>query len=257
MQDQARSERAGRLADHLAAWISDQVRGRGAKGAVVGLSGGIDSAVVAALCARGLGAGSVWTLGMPIRSAPEDLEDALAVAECLGVPVRVVELGAAYDAMLAALGPEVAANRMAAANVRPRLRMTTLYAEAATRGALVVGTGNRDELAVGYFTKYGDGGVDLLPLAQVTKGEVRDLARVLGLPQRVLDRPPTAGLWQGQTDEAELGFTYADLDRYLLTGEGSPELREAVEARRRAASHKLEMPPAAPNLPDPVRLGGA
>jgi NAD+ synthase len=240
--------RAERLAAHLALWLAQELQARGARVAVVGLSGGIDSAVVAALCARAVGATRVRTLAMPIHSAPEDTEDALLVARTLGVGLRVVDLTGAFEAMLAALGHEVATHRLAAANLRPRLRMASLYAEAAVHGGLVVGTGNRDELEVGYFTKYGDGGVDLLPLGNVTKGEVRALGRTLGIPQRILDRPPTAGLWQGQTDEGELGFTYADLDRYLLTGEASQALRDLVEARRRASAHKLAMPPVAPPL---------
>ncbi len=240
-----------RLAAHLSRWLADEFRSRQARAAVVNLSGGIDSAVVCALCVRALGPGSVFTLAVPIHSAPEDAEDALRVARAFGVEIRVVDLSAVADALLAALGPTVATQRLAAANIRPRLRMVALYAEAASRGALVVGTGNRDELAVGYFTKYGDGGVDLLPLGNATKGEVRALGRALGVPQRILDRVPTAGLWQGQTDEGELGFTYDDLDRYLLTGEGAPALRERVEALRRAARHKLAMPPMAPPLPAP------
>jgi len=238
-------------AAHLAAWLTEQVRSRGGACAVVALSGGIDSAVVAALCARGLGPSAVRTLALPIHSLPEDTEDALLVARTLGVAVRVIELERAYEAMLDALGADVRGHALAAANVRPRLRMTALYAEAASHGGIVVGTGNRDELTVGYFTKYGDGGVDLLPLGNLTKGGVRAVARVLGVPQRILDRTPTAGLWRGQTDEAELGFTYADLDRYLTTGEASDVLRQMVDERRRAHAHKLEMPPIAP-LPDGI-----
>jgi NAD+ synthase len=245
-----------RLAAHLSLWLSDEFRRRGVRAAVLNLSGGIDSAVACALCVRALGRDSVFTLAVPIHSAPDDREDALLVARTLGVAIRVVDLTAVYDAMVAALGPEIAGHRLASANIRPRLRMTALYAEAAVRGALVVGTGNRDELAVGYFTKYGDGGVDLLPLGSCTKGEVWELGRVLGIPQRVIDRVPTAGLWQGQTDEGELGFTYADLDRYLLTGEATDALRDRVEALGRAARHKLEMPPLAPPLPALRRTAG-
>lgn len=249
------TQRAERMAAHLALWIATEVHRRGARAAVVGLSGGIDSAVVAGLCVRALGPAAVEALAMPIHSPPEDGEDAALVATTLGVSLKVVDLSGPYEAMLAALGPEVAAHRLAAANLRPRLRMATLYAHAALRGALVVGTGNRDELTIGYFTKYGDGGVDLLPIGNLTKGEVRAVARVLGIPQRILDRPPTAGLWRGQTDEGELGFTYEELDRYLLTGEASDALREMVEARRRAAQHKLEMPPLPPPLPEVAEAG--
>jgi NAD+ synthase len=238
-----------RLAAHLSRWLGEEFRARTARAAVVNLSGGIDSAVTCALCVRAVGRENVSTLAVPIHSAPEDTEDALLVARTLAVDIRVVDLSGVADAMLTALGPGVSGHRLAAANVRPRLRMAALYAEAAARGALVVGTGNRDELAVGYFTKYGDGGVDLLPLGNATKGDVRALGRALGIPQRILDRVPTAGLWQGQTDEGELGFSYEELDRYLLTGEGLPALRARVDTLHRAARHKLEMPPIAPPLP--------
>jgi NAD+ synthase len=243
-------ERGERRAAHLAAWLRAQISERGARGAVVNLSGGIDSAVVAGLLRRALPAReAVLALILPCHSSPQDGQDAMAVARAFGIPTRTVELGPVYDAMVRALG-EAAAHRLAAANIKPRLRMIAAYAEASARGFLVVGTGNRSELAMGYFTKYGDGGVDLLPLGGLTKHEVREVARALGVPQAVIDRPPSAGLWEGQTDEDEMGFTYAELDRYLLTGEAPDDLRQKFEARHAAAQHKMAMPPIAP--PDPV-----
>src|SRR5690606_5628013 len=107
---------------------------------------------------------------------------------------------------------------MAVANLKPRLRMTTVYYVANTRNYLVAGTGNRSELTIGYFTKYGDGGVDLLPIGRLLKAEVRELARELGIPERIITKAPSAGLWAGQTDEGEMGFTYAELERYLSEG---------------------------------------
>ena len=116
--------------------------------------------------------------------------------------------------------------------------MAALYYFANRRHYLVVGTGNRSEIAVGYCTKYGDAGVDLLPLGNLVKGQVLDLARHLGLPRRIIEKPPSAGLWEGQTDESEMGLTYAELDRYLSTGDAPEEVRLKVDALARVALHK-------------------
>jgi NAD+ synthase len=134
---------------------------------------------------------------------------------------------------------------VARANVKPRLRMTALYYVANSLNYLVAGTGNRSELTIGYFTKHGDGGVDLLPLGSLMKSEVRLLAVDLGVPRAILDKPPSAGLWAGQTDEAEMGFGYADLERYLTRGpEGvAPALALRLERMIRANEHKRAMAP--------------
>ena len=137
-------------------------------------------------------------------------------------------------------------SRLATANLKPRLRMTTLYAFANQLDYRVLGTGNRSELAVGYFTKYGDGGADFLPLGDLVKGEVRDLARYLGVPERIVTKPPSAGLWADQTDEAEMGLTYEELDAYLLTSEASPAVKAKVDAMHAASEHKRALPRIAP-----------
>jgi NAD+ synthase len=124
-----------------------------------------------------------------------------------------VDLTEAYDSLVAALPPEL--GQMAYANIKPRLRMTALYGLAQGHGYLVAGTGNKSELMVGYFTKYGDGGVDVEPLGELYKSQVRQLAHTLGIPGPVIDRPPTAGLWHGQTDEEDMGITYHQLDSTL------------------------------------------
>jgi len=110
---------------------------------------------------------------------------------------------------------------------------------------MVAGAGNRSELSVGYFTKYGDGGVDILPLGNLVKGRVRELAIFLGIPQEIIDKPPSAGLWQGQTDEGELGLSYEELDRYLVTGEASNEVKRKIESMIAASDHKRQPPPVA------------
>nr|MCU0256832.1 NAD(+) synthase [Vicinamibacterales bacterium] len=135
--------------------------------------------------------------------------------------------------------------RLAQANLKPRLRMTTLYYVANRLNYLVAGTGNRTEIAIGYYTKYGDGGVDLLPLGALVKSEVRALARELGVPAPIIEKPPSAGLWIGQTDEGEMGFTYAELEDYLLRGPDAvaPATVMKIERLVRASEHKRHLPP--------------
>jgi NAD+ synthase len=237
------------IADEIVAWLREHVEQAGARGYVVGLSGGIDSACTAALCRRAMGS-AVLGVVMPCYSLPEDADMAQLVADALRLETITVDLAPAYDALLAALpsGP----SDMARANIKPRLRMTTLYALAQTRGYLVAGTGNKSELAVGYFTKYGDGGVDVEPLGELHKGQVRLLAQDLGVPSAVIARPPTAGLWVGQTDEGEMGITYDDLDAALAamasgqTGELDPALLSKVRAMVAVSAHKRAMPPVCP-----------
>jgi NAD+ synthase len=237
------------LGDHIGGWLRDYAAQAGAKGYVVGLSGGIDSATTAALCQRAMGEGVLGAL-MPCHSAPEDAQMARLVAGASNLQTVTVDLGPAFDVLLAALPP--GASEMAKANVKPRLRMATLYALAQTHGYLVAGTGNRSELLVGYFTKYGDGGVDVEPLGDLYKWQVRQLARELGVPQPVIDRPPSAGLWLGQTDEGEMGITYDELDATLAaiesgkTGDVDPALLGKVQRMMFDSAHKLAMPPICP-----------
>ncbi len=200
------------LADSIASWIRSQIDEAGAKGAVVGLSGGIDSAVVAGLAARGLGNKRVLGVIMPAHSQPLDIEHAELVAKTFDIETLTVDLSDLFDLLMKLLP---SGNQLATANLKPRLRMMTLYHVANTRGLLVVGTGNRSELLAGYFTKYGDGGVDLLPLGSLYKRDVRAVAKDIGVPEEIIARPPSAGLWAGQTDEEEMGISYEDLDGIL------------------------------------------
>ena len=236
------------LADHLTEWIHAEVSAAGGAGAVFGLSGGIDSAVVAALAKRAF---PHHTLGviMPCHSDPRDAADGALVAHHFGVASATVDLGPVYDALLAQLGTcsaDLPESRLATANLKPRLRMTALYAFANQLDYRVLGTGNRAELAVGYFTKYGDGGADLLPLGSLVKGEVRDLARELDVPDGIVTKPPSAGLWADQTDEGEMGLTYEELDAYLLTREASPAVKARVDAMNAASEHTRALPRIAP-----------
>lgn len=252
-----------RTASHLAGWIAAEVQAAGLQGTVVGISGGIDSAVVAALCLRAVG-DRAYGLILPCHSAGADLADATEVARWLGIRTCSVDLGPAYECLWRSLatvdgagggGPNVpdpdagGPGDLAAANLKPRLRMAALYYLANRRQLMVVGTSNRAEAYVGYATKHGDAGVDLQPLANLLKREVRALAAHLGVPERIIERPPSAGLWPGQTDEGEMGLTYAELDHYLATGEAHPAVRERIERLHRGSAHKRCLPPVPPPVP--------
>lgn len=248
----------------IADWMKAQVVAAGARGIVVGLSGGIDSAVVAGLATLAM-PGHVVGVMLPCHSDPNDEADAKLAAGHFQVPAIRVDLAPSYDTLLLDLRAAIAhlppdqrpvlvhdevdpKARVPVANLKPRLRMTALYFVANSMNYLVAGTGNRSELTIGYFTKYGDGGVDMLPIGRLLKSEVRALAQAMKIPQGIIDKAPSAGLWEGQTDESEMGFSYADLERYLTQGPGgvSPALGMRIERLQRASDHKRALPP----LPD-------
>jgi len=238
-----------RLAHEIVHWMKTKLHEAGARGFVVGLSGGIDSAATAALCARAA-PGQVLGVWLPCHSIAEDEAYSRMAAKALGIPLTTVDLCAAYDALLVSL-PE-SEIRLASANLKPRLRMAALYYLAQAKGYLVAGTGNRPEWMVGFFTKWGDGGVDLEPLGELYKHEVRALAKALGVPQPIIDRAPSPGLWPGQTDEGEMGITYAEIDAILAawergeTPDQPPESIAKVKAMVARSAHKRAMPPAFP-----------
>lgn len=197
--------------EYLCKFIKAKVQEANAQGIVVGISGGIDSALVVSLAKKALGDNFLGLI-MPIDNMSFDLEHITKLEQNLNVKFKTVnltkinrQLNEIYDLK----------NDMAIANIKPRLRMTTLYALAQEKNYLVAGTDNLDEFYIGYFTKYGDGGADILPISHLTKGEVRFLASLLDVPQEIINKKPSAGLWEGQSDEDELGFSYADLDFYL------------------------------------------
>ena len=245
------SDRASRIAS----WLHERMHAAGARGFVVGLSGGIDSAVVARLCQMAVHSHILGVL-LPCYSQPQDEEDARLVAKTFGIPTVRVDLARPYDALQESLHGAIKGlphevhvvdikQQLPEANIKPRLRMATLYFIANSLNYLVAGTGNRSEITLGYYTKYGDGGVDLLPIGHLLKSEVRSLARELGVPAPIIEKPPSAGLWAGQTDEAEMGFTYADLENYLTGGPETvaPALALRIERLVRASDHKRNTPP--------------
>jgi len=240
---------------HLAKFIRDQVEAAGAKGAVLGISGGLDSATVAFLAVRALGKDRVLGLLLPEAGVTpkEDVLDARKVASILGIEAEEIDISQVLRSYFAVL-PAKAAPAVVNGNLKARVRMTILYWHANLLGRLVLGTGNRTEILLGYSTKFGDSAADVLPIAGLYKDEVRDLARRLGVPDRILDKAPTAGLWPGQTDEEELGITYQEANAILrgleegrsrsdLAAEFGREELALVEGRIAAGRHKRELPP--------------
>jgi NAD+ synthase len=236
------------LASKLADWIKGQVERAKRRGVVFGLSGGLDSAVVAVLCKRAFPHNTL-ALIMPCHSSERDIEHAEAVAVKFNIPTNTIALEGVFSSLLKVLPPgnfEPDNIKLAEANLKSRLRMLALYYSATQLHYLVVGTGNRSEISIGYFTKFGDGAADILPLGNLVKKQVQELAVYLDIPQEIIQKPPSAGLWVGQTDEAEMGITYDELDRYLLTGHAAEEVKKKIDARITGSSHKRALPTAPP-----------
>jgi NAD+ synthase len=217
------------LPSHAEATIRQFIRAHGTaggvEGVVVGLSGGIDSALVARLARDALGPKRVLGVLLPDAGFPRALlEETETYAEGLGIEHRTISIAPFLETFRATL-PEVS-DRLTLGNAAARFRMVVGYTIAREHRRLVVGTGNKSEILLGYFTKYGDGGVDLLPIGDLYKTQERELARALELPEAVRARAPTAGLWEGQTDEEELGISYDDVDQIL---HGLEQLRTPAE----------------------------
>lgn len=234
---------------HIVAWLKDYASSAGVKGYVVGVSGGIDSALTATLVARtGL---PVQILEMPIHQPSDHVSRgrefiAQLQSEHANVASRVVDLTQVFDAYTAALKLDATAStELSLANTRARLRMATLYAEAQNLGMLVAGTGNKiEDFGVGFFTKYGDGGVDVSPIADLTKSDVRQLASCVGVPVSILEAPPTDGLWEDErSDEAQLGASYEELEWAMdvLAAEGWISDQEPSDLLARVTDREREV----------------
>jgi NAD+ synthase len=206
-------------------------------GVVVGLSGGLDSSVSCALAVRALGKDKVLGLIMPDPNVTpqDDVQDALTLANQLGVDYLVFHI----DQLRAPFLNAVPDNRLILANVTARLRMVVLYAYAGSMNRLVLGTSDKSEIILGFFTKYGDGAADILPIADLYKTEVRELAKFLGIPENIIRKPSSPALWNGQTAENEIGYSYEHIDSMLKR---QTPISETIRARIESSEHKRRMP---------------
>ena len=225
--------------DEIVSFLKEYKEKTHAKGYVLGLSGGVDSSLVAALAKKAVGKDNLMCIMMPIDSNPSDLNDAKEVANALDVRYVVLDGSNSFHETLKEFERQgLSLDKMSKSNLKVRIRMTMLYAYGQTNGYLVLGTDNMDERYTGYFTKYGDGAADLLPIVYLTKGEVVQASKMLGVPAHLAERVPSAGLFEGQTDEKEMGVTYKDLDAFLLGKAVDKEVEERILHLHKVSEHK-------------------
>ncbi|WP_345244045.1 NAD(+) synthase [Pontibacillus salipaludis] len=235
--------------EYLTNWIKEKVEEAGANGALVGISGGIDSAVVSCLIKRAFPDQSLGVI-LPIDQEVEDQEDAVTLVEQIGLNYIGINLTNPYQTTHATIREKLKEkgdwqeerSQLGGANLQARLRMSTLYAVANHYGYLVIGTDNAAEDFTGYFTKYGDGGVDLVPLINLRKEEVRELAEYLEVPDSIVHKKPSAELWEGQSDEDELGVSYDSIDAYLRGESVSQKDEERIQQLHKNTQHKRQVP---------------
>ncbi|ASK63077.1 NAD(+) synthase [Virgibacillus phasianinus] len=233
------------IIDKIVHWLRDQVEEAKVNGLLVGVSGGLDSAVVAHLIKRAVPDQSLGAI-MPLDSSPDSVKHAEKVIESCGIDRITIDLAETHSVMYGQIREQLKQknewneknDQLANANLRARLRMSTSYALATNYNYLVVGTDNASEWYTGYFTKYGDGGVDILPIIEFTKEEVREMARVLGVPDEVINKKPSADLWEGQTDEAEMGTSYDKIDAFLKGKEIPEHDKRIIENMHKRTEHK-------------------
>lgn len=241
------------MQEHIEAivkWLRERTEDAGADGLLVGVSGGLDSAVVANLIKLAYPDNSLGVI-MPIHTSEKNTQDALDVTTACDIKSMTVDLTDTHKMMYQTISDQLIENngfthsqdQLADANLRARLRMSTLYTISSHRNYLVVGTDNAAEWYTGYFTKYGDGGVDILPLVDFTKTEVREMAKALKVPDSIIEKVPSADLWENQTDEMEMGITYTVIDAYLKGETISEADKVLIESMHRKSMHKRESLP--------------
>jgi len=238
----------------IESFIATRLEEAGADGVAIGLSGGLDSSLTASLSVRAVGRDRVLGVAMPEEdSNPQDLEHAYLMAKSLGIELRVIDIGKPLVSLVECT--DAKPDKLTLANLKARTRMIVLYYLANTENRLVMGCSNKSELMVGYFTKFGDGASDYLPIGDLYKTQVRDLAHKLGIPVTIIEKPPSAGLWKDQTDEGELGLSYGMLDSILYglemqlpdleiasRADCDPFMVEEVRSRVRRSIHKRRAP---------------
>lgn len=230
---------------NIVKWLQEQVDVAGVSGLLVGVSGGLDSAVVAYLIKRAFPDHSLGVI-MPLKSSPESIVHAERVINESEINGMTVDLSETHEMLLSTINQQLddyneKNSQLKDANLRARLRMSTLYTIAANYNYLVVGTDNASEWYTGYFTKYGDGGVDIHPIIDFTKAEVKDLAKYLGVPDEIIQKKPSADLWEGQTDEQEMGIAYDQIDAYIK-GETIPKENQVIIERMHSRSEHKRNP---------------
>ncbi|HHT50012.1 MAG TPA: NAD(+) synthase [Eubacteriaceae bacterium] len=235
-------------------WLREQVKKAGARGLIVGVSGGIDSALVCFLIKKAFPANSLGVI-LPCDSYPQDREDALSVIKACNINYAEIDLTEEHNSIMSKVKKELdnkelnkESLKISDANLRARLRMSTLYSIANIYNYLVVGTDNAAELFIGYFTKYGDGGVDILPIANLTKRQVYQWSTALGIPESVMNKAPSAGLWEGQTDEEEIGISYDKIDDFLEGKKISQQDIKLILELHSKTEHKRNTPTTCPKF---------
>ncbi|WP_277674047.1 NAD(+) synthase [Piscibacillus halophilus] len=234
--------------NYLVDWMRDYVNEAEANGVIVGVSGGIDSALAASLMKKAFPDNSLGVI-MPIQKSLEDQPDALNLVKKLELPYYGIELTNTFNEQMNVIEQSLGdrwnkeTDQIVRANLMARIRMSTLYAIAQNFGYLVVGTGNKAEIYTGYFTKHGDGASDIEPLRNLTKTEVYRMAEYLGVPNAILTKKPSPDLWEGQTDEGEMGVTYAHIDAHLRGEDIPQESLNTIQALHQQTGHKRQMAP--------------
>jgi NAD+ synthase len=225
------------------AFISDVLKSSGASGIVYGNSGGKDSALVGILCKKACD--NVLGIMMPCeskRNFNEDIDDGAEVAKQFSINTKTFDLTPLKELFVDTLKDEINLTKEATSNINPRIRMTILYAVAASQNMLVAGTGNKSEAHMGYFTKWGDGAHDFNPIADLTVTEIYEFLEYLNAPESIIKKAPSAGLFEGQTDELEMGISYKKIDDYILNGVASEQDKQLIEKFHKKSEHKRKMP---------------
>ncbi len=220
--------------DYLVDWLKQEVEKTGSKGVIIGISGGIDSALVATIGKDAFPNDSFGVI-MPISNRINDQKDGIELCEKIELDYTIVELKTEYESMSTKLK---LSNDLSKANLQARLRMSTLYALAQEKNYLVLGTDNYAEYYLGYFTKYGDGGCDLLPIVQLHKSEVFKISKLLNLPNSIINKAPSAGLWDNQEDEKELGFTYNQFESFIKNKKVDQDVVDKIIKQHKNTQHK-------------------